>query len=120
MCQSSGGKSSRATTIDTWFTGALVATRMARSAMERPRNSQISAVAALAIASSAVIVAAGGTAVPVGRCVGGRSWVWRRWPVWVAAGVAVERRRRTYRSYDTDELRSRLHARLAAAGPGPG
>ena len=30
-----------------------------------------------------------------------------------AAGVAVERRRRIYRSYDTDELRSRLHARLA-------
>ena len=36
----------------------------------------------------------------------------------VAAGVAVERQRRTYRTYDTDELRSRLHARLAAAGAG--
>ena len=36
----------------------------------------------------------------------------------VAAGVAVERRRRTYRSFDTDELRSRLHARLAEAGSG--
>jgi hypothetical protein len=36
----------------------------------------------------------------------------------VAAGVVVERNRRAYRSYDTDELRSRLHARLAAAGPG--
>jgi hypothetical protein len=36
----------------------------------------------------------------------------------VAAGVVVERRRRTYRSYDTTELRDRLHARLAAAGPG--
>jgi hypothetical protein len=35
----------------------------------------------------------------------------------VAAGVAVERRRRTYTSYDTDELRSKLHARLAAARP---
>jgi hypothetical protein len=35
----------------------------------------------------------------------------------VAAGVMVERRRRAYRSYDTDELRDRLHARLAAAGP---
>jgi hypothetical protein len=33
----------------------------------------------------------------------------------VAAGVAAERRRRAYRSYDTDELRARLHARLAAA-----
>ena len=36
----------------------------------------------------------------------------------VAAGVAVERQRRTYRTYDTDELRSRLHARLAAADAG--
>jgi hypothetical protein len=35
----------------------------------------------------------------------------------VAAGVAVDRRRRAYRSYDTDELRARLHARLADAGP---
>jgi hypothetical protein len=35
----------------------------------------------------------------------------------VAAGVVAERKRRAYRSYDTDELRSRLHARLAAAGP---
>jgi len=35
----------------------------------------------------------------------------------VAAGVAVTRRQRTYRSNDTDELRSKLHARLAAAGP---
>jgi len=35
----------------------------------------------------------------------------------VAAGVAIERRRRTYHSYDTDELRSKLHARLAAAAP---
>jgi hypothetical protein len=36
----------------------------------------------------------------------------------VAAGVVAERRRRQYRSYDTDELRARLRARLAAAGPG--
>jgi hypothetical protein len=35
----------------------------------------------------------------------------------VAAGVAVQRTRRTYRSYDTAELRDKLHARLAAAGP---
>ena len=35
----------------------------------------------------------------------------------VAAGVAVDRRRRTYRSYDTDELRAKLHARLAASDP---
>ena len=36
----------------------------------------------------------------------------------VAAGVAVERKRRAYQSYDTEELRDKLHARLAAAGPG--
>jgi hypothetical protein len=35
----------------------------------------------------------------------------------VAAGVAVERKRRTYKSYDTAELRDKLHARLAAAAP---
>jgi hypothetical protein len=35
-----------------------------------------------------------------------------------AAGVAVQRKRRTYRSYDTEELRDKLHARLAAAGAG--
>jgi hypothetical protein len=33
-----------------------------------------------------------------------------------AAGVAVQRKRRVYRSVDSDELRARLHARLAAAG----
>jgi hypothetical protein len=43
----------------------------------------------------------------------------------VAAGVVAERKRRVYRSYDTSELRARLHARLAAAeqpmteGPSP-
>ncbi len=34
----------------------------------------------------------------------------------VAFGVAAERKRRAYRSYDTDELRAHLHRRLAAAG----
>jgi hypothetical protein len=37
----------------------------------------------------------------------------------VTAGVVAQRKRRAYRAYDTDELRERLHARLAAAGPGP-
>ena len=36
----------------------------------------------------------------------------------VAAGVAVQRKQRTYHSYDTTDLRDKLHARLAAAGPG--
>jgi hypothetical protein len=34
----------------------------------------------------------------------------------VAAGVVSERRRRAFRSYDSDELRRRLHQRLEAAG----
>jgi hypothetical protein len=36
----------------------------------------------------------------------------------VAGGVIVERKRRAYNGYDTDELRQRLHARLAATDPG--
>ena len=35
-CQSSGGRSSRATTIPTWFTGLFVNARIARSAVELP------------------------------------------------------------------------------------
>jgi hypothetical protein len=34
----------------------------------------------------------------------------------VAAGVVARRRRRAFRSYDSDELRARLHRRLEAAG----
>jgi hypothetical protein len=37
----------------------------------------------------------------------------------LATGVVVERKRRTYRAIDTDELRGRLHERLAAAGSTP-
>jgi hypothetical protein len=33
----------------------------------------------------------------------------------VAAGVVSERRRRAFRTYDGEELRARLHQRLAAA-----
>ena len=32
-----------------------------------------------------------------------------------AAGVVAQRKRRAYQAIDTGELRSRLHARLAAA-----
>jgi hypothetical protein len=39
--------------------------------------------------------------------------------VGLAGGVAVQRKRRIYRSADTAELRSRLHARLAAADRTP-
>ena len=44
--------SSSATTIPTWLTGLLVTVWIARSASERPRNSQMSPVAAVAMASS--------------------------------------------------------------------
>ena len=39
-----------------------------------------------------------------------------------ATGVVVARRRRTHREYDPDELRARLHERLAAVPrpPDPG
>ena len=37
----------------------------------------------------------------------------------VAAGVVAQRKRRTYRAIDTDELRSRLHQRLADAEASP-
>src|SRR4051794_21750870 len=56
-CHSSGGRSSRATTMPTWLTGLLVTVRMATSAAERPRNSQMSPVAAVATASSSGRVA---------------------------------------------------------------
>jgi hypothetical protein len=36
----------------------------------------------------------------------------------VAAGVVSQRKRRAWRSYDGDELRARLHQRLAAAEDG--
>ena len=38
--------------MPTWLTGLLVTVWIARSASERPRNSQMSPVAAVAIASS--------------------------------------------------------------------
>ena len=37
----------------------------------------------------------------------------------VAAGVVAQRKRRTYQAIDTDELRSRLHQRLADADASP-
>jgi hypothetical protein len=36
-----------------------------------------------------------------------------------ATGVVVTRRRRAHRDYDPDELRARLHERLASAGGPP-
>ena len=43
--------------MPTWLTGLLVTAWIARSASERPRNSQMSPVAAVATASSSEITA---------------------------------------------------------------
>ena len=51
-CHSSGGMSSSATAIPTWFTGEFVSVWIARSASDRPRNSQMSPVRVVATASS--------------------------------------------------------------------
>ena len=58
-CHSSGGRSSSATTMPTWLTGALVTVRMAMSATDAPRKSHTSPVEAMATASSR------GSSVPV-------------------------------------------------------
>ena len=44
--------------MPTWLTGLLVTVRIARSASERPRKSQMSPVAAVPTASSSEITAA--------------------------------------------------------------
>src|SRR4051794_19540121 len=64
-CQSSGGRSSSATTIPTWLTGLLVTARIAGSASERPRTSHRSPVAAVSRASPSCR-AVWATAVPYG------------------------------------------------------
>src|SRR4051812_8157178 len=73
----SGCRSSSATTIPTWLTGLLVIVWIARSASERPRNSQMSPVRAVAIASSRL-----STPVPYAEpCARvGSSSDWPAWP----------------------------------------
>src|SRR3954447_4503533 len=51
-CQSSGGRSSSATTMPTWLTGLLVRVWIARSAAKGPRNTHPSPVDAAPTASS--------------------------------------------------------------------
>ena len=51
-CQSSARHVVERDAIPTWLTGLLVTVWIARSAIERPRNSQMSPVAAVAMASS--------------------------------------------------------------------
>ena len=98
--------------MPTWLTGLLVTARIARSASERPRNSQMSPVDAVATASSRVRasftgITYGSMRVPW-KLVGlaGLAGV-------AATGVVVARRRRAQREYDPDELRE-------AAAPPPG
>ncbi len=96
--------------MPTWLTGLLVAVRMARSASERPRKSQTSPVEAPATASSKE----SGTGLNL-RIV---RVPWKLIGVAGLAGVAatgavVARRRRAQSDLDADELRDRLHERLA-------
>src|SRR4051795_13392571 len=107
--------------MPTWLTGLFVTVRIATSASERPRNSQMSPVAAVATASSSA------RTVPVNTRV---TYAAMRVP-WklvglagvagvAATGVLVARRRRAQRAYDPAELRERLHRRLAEVAPDDG
>jgi hypothetical protein len=51
-CHMSGGRSSRTTAMPTWFTGALLAVWITRSATDPPRNSQRSPVRVASTATS--------------------------------------------------------------------
>src|SRR4051794_24093033 len=112
-CHSSGGMSSSATHIPTWFTGLLVIVWIARSASERPRNSQMSPVAAVAMASSKGSV----DSVTAGNLRDAMRARWKLLGLAGAAGVAatgvvVARNRRPQSDYTPDELRERLRSRL--------
>src|SRR3712207_5519258 len=99
--------------MPTWLTGLFVKAWIARSASERPRNSQTSPVAAVARASSRASVASF-----TGRNLRAVRVPWKLLGLAGLAGVAatgvvVARKRRTHKDYDHDELRARLHQRLA-------
>ena len=111
--------SSSATHIPTWLTGLLVIVWIARSAKERPRNSQMSPVAAVAMASSKGSVDVV-TAGRLGHIMRAR---WKLLGLAGAAGVAatgvvVARNRRTTSDLPPDELRDRLRSRLEAVEAG--
>jgi hypothetical protein len=102
----------------------LVNVRIALSATDPPRNSQTSPVAAASNASSNVTLAVAcadtgvgyGTAMRIPwKLIGlaGLAGV-------AATGVVVVRRRRTQRQYTPEELRARLHQRLADVPSGNG
>ena len=106
--------------MPTWLTGALVTVWIARSASERPRNSHRSPVDDVATASSK---ARPGTLPnllsPCDRTTGSSSASPGVAGV-AATGVVVARRRRARRRLEPDEMRERLHRRLAEAGrPAP-
>lgn len=107
-----------ASTIDTWLTGLLVNSRMARSAVLRPRNSHTSPVA-VTVAASASVIDSAIVSYTYHR------WFMRTWKLIGLAGLAgvattaavvgAMRRRRSWTDYNPVELRSRLHDRLADA-----
>ncbi len=134
--------------MPTWLTGLLVTVWIARSANERPRNSQMSPVDAAAIASSSesdVSSIRRNLRKPMGStrttalarrkrkrakvslpALSGRV----KRPSWkvlglagiagvAATGVVVARNRRAQRDLPPDELRERLHERLAEVGADP-
>jgi hypothetical protein len=102
--------------MPTWLIGLLVNAWIARSPSERPRNSHRSPVAAVARASSRArrVVLTGGKVRKLVRVpwkllgLAGLAGV-------AATGVVVARKRRAQREYDPEELRERLHGRLAEA-----
>src|SRR5688500_18715451 len=103
--------------MPTWLTGLLVTVRIARSASDRPRNSQTSPVDAVATASSSESGASGTGRVGYGpsmrvpwKIVGlaGLAGV-------AAGGAVVARRRRAHVEVEPDELRERLQRRLDEA-----
>ena len=105
--------------MPTWLTGLFVTVRIATSASARPRNSQMSPVAAVSRASSRARAASftGRNLRPVRvpwKLIGvaGLAGV-------AATGVVVARKRRAQQDYDPDELRDRLHRRLAEIDSDP-
>ena len=100
--------------MPTWLTGALVTVRMAKSATDAPRNSHTSPVEATATASSRDISVRSRSVtyapMKVPWKIVGLAGVAG---VTAATGVVVARNRRDHTEYDPDELRDKLHSRVA-------
>jgi hypothetical protein len=103
--------SSSTTAMPTWLTGALVKARIARSAIEAPRNTHTSPVRVSSTAWSSASSATGDTlrTVRLWKLLGlaGLAGV-------AAGGVVLARNERQRRAYTPDDVRARLHERAAA------